>query len=107
MLNKKFLYGLGIGLLGSKLYPSVKKNIKPIARKIIKNAIIARENTKAFINEIALETNKEKINTGTNEIKKNNQDELILLEEEQRYAFNRIAELKKQLEDVSKKVDNL
>lgn len=107
MLNKKFLCGLGIGLLSCKLYPDVKNNIKPIAIKIIKNVIIFKENTKLFINGIAVEAKKEINNIYYKEIKKDKGDELTLLEEEQKYAFNRIVELKKQLEDVSKKVDNL
>ena len=107
MLNKKFLYGIGIGFLGSKLYPNVKNNFKPIARKIIKTAIIASENTKAFINEIALETKEEKNHTNINKAKKDKQNELTLLAEEQEHAFNRINELKKQLEHISQKVDTL
>jgi polyhydroxyalkanoate synthesis regulator phasin len=107
MLNKKFVYGLGIGLLGSKLYPNVKNNIKPITIKLIKNIIILKENTKLFINELTVEAKKETNNIYDKELKKDKQDELTLLEEEQNCSFNRIIELKRQLEDVSQKIDNL
>ncbi|MBC2581317.1 hypothetical protein [Clostridium sp. DJ247] len=106
MINKRFLYGVGLGLLGSKLYPKVKKNIKPVTRKIVKNVIIIGENTRTFINEISKEIKKE-TNIYNIEIKKDKHDELRVLKEEQRNAVRRITELKRQLEDVSKKVDNL
>jgi hypothetical protein len=33
MLSKKFLYGIGIGFLCSKLYPNVKNKFKPVSKK--------------------------------------------------------------------------
>lgn len=107
MLNKKFLYGVGIGILSSKLYPNVKNSIKPIAIEIIKNVVKITENSKAFINEITVKAKKEHNSIYITEMKKDNQEELKLLQEEQKYALNKIVELKKQLEDVSKKVDTL
>jgi hypothetical protein len=108
MLYKKVLYGIGIGLLGPKIYPQVKKNIKPIVKKFVKNVIIISINTKSFINQVIKEIEPEKKNKiYTFEIKKDTNDELKLLGEEQRRAFSKITELKKQLEDVSKKIDNL
>lgn len=106
MINKRFLYGIGFGLLGSKLYPKVKKNIRPVIRNIVKNIIIIGENTRTFINEISKDV-KNETNIYNIEMKKNKHDELKILEEEQRDVVRRITELKRQLEDVSKRVDSL
>ncbi len=106
MINKKILYGVGIGLLGARVYPTIRKNMKPIARKVVKNIIIIGKNTKAFINEVLEETESESKSCHF-ETNKDTHHELKLLDEEQKHAFNKITELKRQLENISEKVDNL
>ncbi|WP_411681144.1 hypothetical protein [Clostridium thailandense] len=106
MRNKKILYGVGIGLLGARVYPTIRKNMKPIARKVLKNVIIIGKNTKAFINEVLEETENED-KPCQFEVNKDTQYELKLLNEEQKHAFNKITELKRQLKNISEKVDNL
>lgn len=52
MINKKFLYGLGAGILGCSIYSVVKDNLRPAAVKIVERAMAVQSSTKAFVNDI-------------------------------------------------------
>lgn len=53
MNNKRFLYGLGIGILGCNIFYSlVKDKLHPIAVNIIGSAMAAGNATKSFIDEV-------------------------------------------------------
>jgi len=103
MANKKFLYGLGIGILGCNLYPLVKGKIRPMAIKIVEGAIGAGSITKASIEEInekAMEHRqdrfkRESANFEQKQIKNN--DELV----------DNMESLKKQLEELKTKFEGV
>jgi len=52
MKKGKLLIALGMGIIECKYYDSFKSRLKPIAVKVVKNAILAGENTKEFFREV-------------------------------------------------------
>ena len=52
MAIKKFLYGMGVGILGCNVYPLIKNKLCPIAVNMLKSAIAVECTTKSFIQEV-------------------------------------------------------
>ncbi|MFL0198356.1 hypothetical protein ACJDU8_22730 [Clostridium sp. WILCCON 0269] len=105
MLNKKFLYGFTAGLFSYKFYSGIKNNIRPMSTKIIRSTLAIREGARGFIDEI--KTKAQKQDNMCNIVSKvDKQKNSRTLEEEQRCTLDKMSELKKQLENLSEKVDN-
>lgn len=100
MANKKFLYGMGLGILGCNIYPLIKGKLRPIAISLVEGAIGAGSTTKSFmeeVNEKAMDRRKEGFkrvseNLEPNSLKSNDA------------GFENIESLKKQIEVLKNKI---
>ncbi|MDP4144574.1 MAG: hypothetical protein Q8936_08880 [Bacillota bacterium] len=103
MINKKFLYGVGIGVLGCNIYPLIKDKLRPVAVKMVEGAIAAGSTTKSFIEEV----NREAIEQRQHRYKKRAEDfENESLNNNMEVSEN-IELLKKQIEELQARVNKV
>lgn len=101
MANKKFLYGLGLGIIGSNVYPLLKDKLRPMAVKLVEGAIVAGSSTKSFlveVNEKAMQQREERFKKAGENIEPkhlNSSDEVS----------ENIEVLKKQIEELKSKIN--
>jgi len=100
MKSNKFLIGLSMGVLGCKFYTSLKKNMKPQAVKVLRNAIAFGENTKNFFMEVT--ENAQALNKES--YKKINYSNI---KENEPYLPEKISDLQNQLIQVQKQLSKL
>ncbi len=101
MNNKKFLYGVVVGILGCNICHSlIKDRLHPIAVKIVRGALVAKDTTKSFaeeVNEKAMEHRKERFRRVAESL------EPTLSNRNNQISAN-IDELKKQLNELKDKI---
>lgn len=120
MANKKFLYGLTLGILGPTLYRSCKHIIKPIAIKSFGGFSSINDYRKELITDIKneAEENRRKHYTKKNKYFENPLDESILDSSNQNNSHmapksavkdleNQINSLKNQMNEFNKKMSQL
>jgi len=101
MNNKKFLYGVGLGVLACNVYPLVKEKVHPIAVKIVGGAIATASTTKSFIegvNEKAMEGRQERFRRSSENFETKSTNSTNEMSEN-------IETLKKQLEELKNKLE--
>ena len=100
MANKKFLYGIGIGLLSCNVFPLVKGKLFPLAVNMVKGAIATRRATKSFVQEVnekAMAQRQERFKRTSENFKSNSLNSSDEISED-------IESLKKQLENFKNKI---
>lgn len=106
MLNKNFLYGFAAGFLGCKVYSNIKNNIRPMTLRIVTDTFTIKRRARSFIEEIKMKIQKQN-NDNCNTVSKIDKQKDFNFLEEKGYALHKILQLRKQLENISKKVDNI
>ncbi|MCY6370258.1 hypothetical protein [Clostridium ganghwense] len=68
--NKKFFWGLALGLISSKLYNSSKKELRSIAVKTVEETLFWAEESKSFFDDISTEAKLRNAEKYKNRLKK-------------------------------------
>ena len=103
MANKKFLYGMGLGILGCNIYPLFKGKLRPIAINMVKGAIGAGSITKSFIEEVneqAMEKREQRFKRASENFDPNRINRNDEISENIEFLTNQLKELKNKIEVV-------
>jgi len=76
MINKGFLYGIGLGIAVCVIYPKIKDKLKPVSIKMLENVFLIGNTSKGFICEVIAEAQKIREEKYENIIKKNTSADL-------------------------------
>ena len=102
-MAKKFLFGLGVGVLGCSVYPMFKNKLRSMTVNMLEGAITAGTTTKSFmeeVNEKAMEHRENRFKRVSESLESNP------LNENDENSKN-IALLKKQVEELKNKIQEM